>query len=559
MIHRRLLQLAGAVPGSILLLGLVGLLISALNLGFALVLAGAIASLVRGDADLASALVPLVAVTIARGALIWIREPLAARIGASVRIGLRRRLLERLRSVPASSRDSGSTAATIIDGVDGLDGYYARYLPQLLVVLVVPATVVAVTSTISRSAGVVLALAAAIAVLAPRAWDALLLKNGRTRWERFARLSSDYVEALQNIPLLRGFGADARTATRLAGDAEELRLSTMRQLRLSLAETAVSALAMHLGVILAVGAVLLPAATGDAAGVEAVAVLLLARECFRPVQDLGTHWHAGYLGLSAVDGLDRLMSLGDSARLTGTIREPAADGGIDIESVAYRYPATDAGLSGVDLRIGPGEKVAILGPSGSGKSTLARLLERESDPDSGRILIGGSDLRDLSPDARSRSVVVVPQDPTLFAWTVRDNLRLYRPQASEAEIVDAARSAGIHDVVCELADGYGTVLGENGEQLSGGQRQRLAVARALVSSAPVLVLDEVTSALDADTEQHVMDGVVRAAPERTIVFIAHRESACRHAQRWIALDDGRIAAAGDGPPPLGVLTRQGTS
>lgn len=553
MVHRRLLQLAGAVPWAITVLALLGLLISALHVAFAFSVSEAIVALVRGDVLGTGLLWLLTGVTLLRGAAVASREPLAAVIGASVRISLRRRLLARLSSVPVAERDSGAASATVIDGVEGLDPYYTRYLPQLIVVLIVPATVVVIVSHTSAAAGIVLAITATLAVLAPRAWDALLLRNGRARWDRFTSLTSAYVEALQSIPLLRGFGATARTATRLADDAEGLRRSTMRQLRLSLVETAVSALALHLGVVLAVVAALVAALGGASPATAAVTVLLLARECFRPVQDLGANWHAGYLGLTAVDGLDRLLTLSPSVAENGTRSEAATLGAIDVEDVAYRYPETGAGLHGVTLRIAPGETVAVLGVSGSGKSTLARLLEREMDADSGRIRLDGADLRDLTPPARNRSITVVPQDPVHFAWSVRDDLRLYRPDATDAEIEAAARAADVHDVVCALPDGYDTVLAENGEQLSGGQRQRLAVARALLSPAPILVLDEVTSALDVDTERRVMDGVAAAASGRTVVLIAHRESACAHADRWVTLDRGRLAESGEGAPSVGVL------
>lgn len=554
MIHRRLLQLVGAVPGAILALTGIGILIAALQVTFAIAAGSVITALATGAADLLTPLAILAAVALARGALIWAREPAAARIGASVRIRLRRRLLDRLSAVPVAERDSGQVAATVIDGVDGLDAYYTRYLPQLLVVLVVPAVVVALTATYSTTAGLMLAVAAGIAVIAPRAWDARLLRNGRQRWERFARLSSDHVEALQHIPLLRSFGAAVRTARRLSGDGEGLRRSTMAQLRLSLVETAVSAAAMQLGTVLAVFAALTAVLGGSARTAAAVTVLLLARECFRPVQDLGAHWHAGYLGLTAVDGLDRLLSRRPVEAGAGTRSEPARDGSIDLDQVSYRYPGTESGVAGLTLRVAPGETVAVIGRSGSGKSTLARLLERDVDPDAGHIRLGGTDLRDYTPPARSRSVVVVPQDPVFFAWSVRDNLRLYRPDATDAEIERAAMIAGVHDVIGDLPQGYRTVLAENGEQLSGGQRQRLAIARALLSSAPVLVFDEVTSALDVDTEQRVMDAVAAATPGRTKLLIAHRESACAHATRWIALMDGRLAAAGDGPPAAEALS-----
>ncbi|PSL05466.1 ABC-type transport system involved in cytochrome bd biosynthesis fused ATPase/permease subunit [Haloactinopolyspora alba] len=552
MIHRRLLELAGAVPGAIIALAACGTVISALHVGFAFTLAVVISALIRGEGDVVPAFLLLAILTVARGAAIWGRELLAARIGASVRIRLRARLLDRLAAVPAAERDSGATATTVIDGVEGLDPYYTRYLPQLLVVLVMPALIVALVWAQAPAAGVALAVTVAVAVCAPRVWDARLLRNGRARWERFTRLSSDYVEALQQIPLLRAFGAADRTAVRFVAQAHELRSSTMRQLRLSLVETGLSALAMHLGTVLAALAVLAAVTTGSADTTSAVVVLMLAGECFRPVQDLGTNWHAGYLGLTAVDGLDHLLS---TPRVSaGNHDRPASHGTVEVTEVSYRYPGARTGVTDLSLRIDAGETVAVIGPSGSGKSTLARLLERDIDPDQGNIRVGGTDLRDYVPEARCRSIVVVPQDPVLFAWTVRDNLRLYRPDATGIDIERAARAVLVHDVVEALPDGYDTVLAENGEQLSGGQRQRLAIARALLSPAPVLVLDEVTSALDTDTERGVVDGLATHTSGRTVAIIAHRETACSHASRWIALREGRIAETGDGAPAGHVVT-----
>nr|WP_281360193.1 ATP-binding cassette domain-containing protein [Isoptericola halotolerans] len=545
------MQLAGAVPGVILALAGVGVLLSAMHVGFALTAGSVIATLVRDDGDLAStlpALVALAAIAVVRGVVVAVREPVATRLGASVRLRLRRRLLARLVAVPAAERDAGEVAATVIDGVDGLDAYYTRYLPQLVVVLVVPAAVVGLVAVRSTAAGAVLAVAAAVAVLAPRVWDARLLRNGRRRWDVFTRLSADFVEALQQVPLLRAFGATGRVADRLATTAEGLRRSTMTQLRVSLVETAVSALALHLGTALAVVAALHGVLTGDVRAPVAVTVLLLARECFRPVQDLGTTWHAGYLGLTAVDGLDRLLSMRPSVVEAGDHAAPAATGTIELTGVTYRYPGSTTGVRDLSLRVAAGETVAVVGPSGSGKSTLARLLERDVDPQQGVVRVGGLGLPDYTPTARSRSVVVVPQDPTLFAWTVRENLRLYRPDATGSQIEQAARTADVHEVVQSLPDGYDTVLAEDGGQLSGGQRQRLALARALLSPAPVLVLDEITSALDVGTERRVMDAVVAATRERTVIVVAHRESACTHADRWVRLQDGRIVATGDGAP-----------
>lgn len=561
MVHRRLLDLAREAPAVIARLAALGIALSAVHVAFALSLASVLAALIRGDATTVWKFGTLAVLAITRALLTWLREVAASAAGAQVRVALRRRLLAPLASVPAHERDSGTAVTTVIDGVEGLDPYFTKYLPQLIVTLIVPVAVTAWVWRSSNAVGIVLAVAVVGAVVLPRFWDARLLANGRERWAAFEEIQSSYVEALQNIPLLRAFGATDRFSREFSDRAEALRALTMRQLRVSLIESGVSALAMHGGTALSAFAALWAVARGDKSMAAAILVFILSREAFRPVQELAQAWHAGYLGLTAVDGIERLMSRTSLAE--GPVTAPVSDGAVSVSDVHYEYPGTESGLHGVSLEVPAGESLAVIGPSGSGKSTLARLLERDVDPRAGDIVVGGTPLRDLSSTARARSIIVVPQDPVLFAWSIRDNLRLYRPEATDSDLKAAAKAAYIHDVIMRLDSGYDTVLTENGEQLSGGQRQRLAVARALVSDAPVLVLDEVTSALDSNTEQGVMQSLSHIAGQRTLITIAHRESACRHATSWVRFERGKVAAVGDGAPsatdfhPAGARTSGG--
>ena len=221
-------------------------------------------------------------------------------------------------------------------------------------------------------------------------------------------------------------------------------------------------------------------------------------------------------------------------------------GEIVLEGVGFRFPSRpDApALAGLDLRIRPGETVALVGPSGAGKTTVIQLIQRFWDPQEGRVTLDGIDLRDMArADFRGR-IALVPQDPVIFAATARENIRLGRPEASDAEVEVAARAAHAHDFVAALPQGYDTALGERGVMLSGGQRQRVAIARAILRDAPILLLDEATSALDAESESLVQAAVARLAQGRTTVVVAHRLATVKQADRIIVMDQGRIVAEG---------------
>jgi ATP-binding cassette subfamily B protein len=223
-----------------------------------------------------------------------------------------------------------------------------------------------------------------------------------------------------------------------------------------------------------------------------------------------------------------------------------ARGEISLENVTFRYPTRPLtpALSKVSLTVKAGETVALVGPSGAGKTTIFQLLLRFYDPESGTVRLDGVDAAAADPEALRRRFAVVSQDPAIFADTVAANIRFGREDASDAEVIAAARAAAAHDFIEALPDGYGSQVGERGVMLSGGQKQRIAIARAILRDAPILLLDEATSALDAESERLVQDAVQRLAEGRTTIVIAHRLATVKQADRILVMEGGEVVAMG---------------
>jgi ATP-binding cassette subfamily B protein len=223
-----------------------------------------------------------------------------------------------------------------------------------------------------------------------------------------------------------------------------------------------------------------------------------------------------------------------------------AQGALSFENIEFRYPTRpeDKALHDVSLAVAPGETVAVVGPSGAGKSTLFQLALRFYDPQQGRVLLDGVDLRDADPAAIRERIALVPQETVIFAASAKDNIRYGRWEASEEEIIEAAKAANAQEFIEGLPQGYDTFLGEGGARLSGGQRQRIVIARALLRDAPLLLLDEATSSLDAHSERLVQEALERLMKTRTTVVIAHRLATTRAADRIIVMDGGRIVEEG---------------
>ena len=283
---------------------------------------------------------------------------------------------------------------------------------------------------------------------------------------------------------------------------------------------------------------------------ELIQFLIYAIMTAGAVAALSEIWGELQRAAGATERLVELLEVEDQVRdpavPAALPARPEAGEAVALEGVTFRYPTRPeiAALDDVTLRVAPGETVALVGPSGAGKSTVIQLLQRFYDPDTGRVTLGGADLRDLAREDFRARMALVPQDPVIFAASARDNIAFGQPDATDPAIEAAARAAAAHDFLTALPQGYDTYVGERGVMLSGGQKQRIAIARAILRDAPVLLLDEATSALDAESERLVQQAVARLARGRTTIIVAHRLATVKQADRIVVMEHGRIVAQG---------------
>ncbi|MFD8582078.1 ABC transporter ATP-binding protein/permease [Streptomyces californicus] len=551
MLHPELLRAANTARRPLGLATALLAAVTATHLAQAVLLALVLARIAQGaTADLAPLLTAVIAVVLARALLGRAQRMTAVTAGAAVRVRLRDTLLLRLGALgptAVTGARAGAVRATLVDGVEGVDAYVSRYLPQALITCLVPPALLVAIALVAPYAALALGLALLLALLGPRGWDRLLARRGKDHWDSYEALAADYLEALQGMPTLRAAGAVGRVRERLELRSAALHRSTVAKLRVSLVDTGLTDLAVQGGTVAAVLVACSSAATGATAATGTYLLLLLASECFRPVRDLSREWHAGYLGVSAADGIAALRTAEPAVpdRGTGTA---LWDGPPEVrfENVCFTHPGSDRpALDGVAFTAAPGRTTAVVGPSGAGKSTLLSLLLRQRDPDSGIVTVAGTDTAAYTLASLRRGIAVVSQETYLFHATIAENLRIARPAATDGQLRAAARDAGIDDEISRLPDGYATLVGERGATLSGGQRQRIALARALLADAPVLVLDEATSAVDERGQARIVRALSAVGRDRTRIVVAHRLDAVRHADHIVVLDAGRVAAEGD--------------
>lgn len=545
-LDRRLLRRARAVRASLACDVALGLVAALLVLAQAVLLADIAARSFDG-ASLAQVTRPLellVLVVAARAAAAWAFVVIGRRTAGRVLSGLRLDLVERrLRSHPAAhdGADSAELATVAVAGVDGLETTFSRYLPQVVLAVVVPVAVLALVAAIDLiSAGVMLLTLPLVPVFM---WLIGRYTERRTheRWQALSLLSTHFADVVRGLPTLRAFNRSRAQAEQVGAFGERYRLATMETLRVAFLSGTVLELAATIGVALVAVTVGVRLADGGIGFQAGLTVLVLSPELYAPIRNVASQFHASADG-AAVAG--RLLDLIDAApHVSEGTAQPPDLGAVPIllDNVTFCYTGRSLpALDRVDLELLPGETVALVGPSGAGKSTVASLLLRLNEPTGGRVVAGTVDAASCSSDAWRRQLAWVPQRPMLLRGTVMDNIRLGDPAASEERVREAAALAGADAFTSRLPAGYETVVGEGGRPLSAGQVQRLALARAFLRDAALVVLDEPTANLDPESVEILEAAFDRLRVGRTVLLIAHRPELADRADRIVRLGDGRI-------------------
>ncbi|MFI0446046.1 thiol reductant ABC exporter subunit CydD [Actinomadura sp. 6N118] len=512
-------------------------------------------------------LLPLAGVVAGRAVLAWVTSGVAGRAAATAKRELRDALLARPAGTsagtcpePSAGTSAGGLVGTsaggggasagervtlLTRGLDALDPFFTGYVPQLLAACVVPVLVLARLFTADwASALVVAATVPLVPVFGALVGMRTAALTGR-QWGLLQRLGGHFRDVLAGLPTLREFGRTGHQSVVVRELAGEHRRATVGALRVAFLSSLVLELVCALSVALVAVPVGLRLMDGAMALSTGLLVLILTPEAYLPLRALGARFHASAEGVAAAE--QAFAALDAPVERGGGLlpRDRAVAPEIVLEDVTVRYPGSErVALEGVSLRIAPGERVAVAGPSGAGKSTLLLVLLGLVTPESGRVLVDGVDLAELDLAEWRRRIGWVPQAPHLFAASVADNIRLGAPDAPDERVVEAARAAAADGFIGALPDGYATVLGEGGAGLSAGQRQRLAVARAYVTGAPLMVLDEPSARLDLASERALVEGAERLLAGRTALIVAHRPALLGLAGRVVRMRDGRLAEDG---------------
>jgi thiol reductant ABC exporter CydD subunit len=488
----------------------------------------------------------LLAVVILRALVAWASEMSAHRCSARVKSMLRMALVERIARLGPDGQSvarSGDVATLAVRGIDALDGYFARYLPQLFLAVIVPLTILVAVARIDWISAAIMAVTLPLIPV----FMALVGMATRAQTERHFRtlqvLSGHFLDVVSGLATLKIFGRSRAQVGVIGEVTDSYRRRLMATLRVTFLSSLVLELLASVSVALIAVAVGLRLLAGHIDLRAALFVLVLAPEAYLPLRQVGAEFHASAEGLGAAqqvfDVLDQPVPL---AGTRTDVPDPAMYG-LAVESLQVTYAGRDRpALDGVTLTVEPGEILAVTGPSRCGKSTLLAVLLRFVAPDAGTVRIDEVDLMAFDPDAWRARIGWVPQHPHLFAGTIADNIRLGQEAASLAQVRQAIADAGLSDLIARLPGGLGTALGDCGAGVSAGERQRIALARAFLRDAPLVLLDEPTANLDGQTESEVLESIRRLARGRTVVMVAHRPALLALADRIVDLTLGEVAA-----------------
>ena len=552
-LHPRLLALAKGVRWRILFAAVVGMLAVVAGVARLAVAAVVIFKIIHEGAQFSSIMWPLVgmvALIFVRSGLQYLQEVISHHTASVVKVALRERLYQHCLALGPGYFDqsrTGDVLMSLAEGVERLEAFFGRYLPQMIVAALAPVLIFAFMAIIDFRTGLVFLAFALLTLVLPNIFHRWTRTSSMARRDAYGALGADFLDAVQGLPTLKAFGQSKARGLLLADRARALFRTTMGVLAANSATSALTILGIASGAAVALAWGAVRVSDGELELRSLLIVLMLGVEIFRPLRELVQLYHDGMIAMSSAEGIfdimDAPVDVADAA-ISPSPLQLAPE--VTFEGVNYAYSGgRRPALHDLSFTLNAGETLGLVGPSGAGKSTIVWSILRFFDPQSGRVLLGGTDIREISLSQLRDQVAVVTQDTYLFHGTVAENLRFGGPNATQEQLEAAAKTANAHDFISHLPQGYDTIVGERAVRLSGGQKQRIAIARAVLKDAPILILDEALSNVDAENEAVIQVALDHLMEGRTTLIIAHRLSSVVKADRIIVLEDGRLVESGN--------------
>uniref|UniRef100_Q3ASN8 ATPase n=1 Tax=Chlorobium chlorochromatii (strain CaD3) TaxID=340177 RepID=Q3ASN8_CHLCH len=489
-----------------------------------------------------------------RLAMNWFSRQEAERGTLAIRSQLFRRLTAAIGSLGplyVRSVQSGRLSNTLLKGVEALEAYFSHYIPQIFFALFTPLLIALTIMVGDPLSGGILLLSAPLIPIFMMVIGKSAKAMTDKQWSAMSRMSGYFLDVLQGLPTLKLFAQSHRQHEAIEQTGENFRHATMRVLKVAFLSSLTLELVGTIGTAIIAISIGMRLMAGECNIQHALFVLLLVPDFYLPLRQLGTKFHTGMEGATASKEIFAILDRNAEATPSATSASQAemlqqlAMGDICLENISYRYPESDKmALQSITLTIPVGKTTALIGPSGSGKSTLLNLLLRFQTPSEGSIKLGSSSIHALPLDLWHQHIAWVPQHPFLFNTTLRDNIMMARPSASLQELEQVLQQSGLRNVVESLPQGLDTMLGEEGARLSGGEAQRIALARAFLKNAPIVLLDEPTSHTDPQLEAALRHSMQQLMEGRTTVLIAHRLETIQTAHQIVVLSNGVLAACG---------------
>ncbi len=469
---------------------------------------------------------------------------LATRVQARLRFRLSQRILD-AGPMYVNREQAGELVNTLIQGVEDLEPYLARYIPQVAMTALVPTIILIDVFAKDWISGLILLITLPLIpffmILIGRQAEAKTQKQ----WSLLSRLSAHFLDVLQGLTTLKLLGQSANQAHGIERASDQFRQATMASLRIAFLSALVLELLASLSMAMVAVAIGLRLISGVMAFRTAFFLLVLVPEFYIPWRALGTRFHDGLGGMKAAQRIFQILDAPQWTKAFGTQRLSNVEAPLSFENVSFSYEGREnRAVEEVTARIRAQERIAIIGPSGSGKTTLLFLLMGFAHPDSGLIRTGDTPLESVDMTWWRTQVSFLTQSPYIFSGTVRDNLLMAKPSATGQELHGALKMAGAWEFVEDLPQGLETNIQERGRRLSGGQKQRLALARAFLQDAPIVLMDEPTANLDAETEASLWTDLEKLLAGRTVLVVAHRLSTVMHMDKIWVMNQGHLVQQG---------------